>query len=188
MASLRYVQPSEDDPGIGFSLELLGYESGRGLTYETAQRKVNFEFNFDWFVCQLWIEILGKKIEPRTNSMDYQELPHFIEWLRQLQFGKDAAFETIEPFFRMEFRPAYGMTYGYLHIYSGVAVGFPVTGPQIIKFANELEREFMNLQNRYSKDLELWNEYKTLPSAGPPRKCRQKGRTHNVADSCVASS
>jgi hypothetical protein len=181
MASLRYAQPSEDDPRIGVALELLGYEKSRGLTHETTAGKVRFEFNFDWFVCRLWIEAFGKRLEhPGTRSLDYQELPSFIRWLRESQSGEHVAFETIEPFFRMEVtsrsRPrsmfnvtlrlsAYGIMPRYFYIDSGIAVTFPVTGPRIIAFADELEKELNVLLTKHSKALELWNHYKEAENA-----------------------
>ena len=83
VASLRYSQPNRSR--IGFSLQLLGYENGRGLGFESAQGKINFDFNFDWFECRLTIEALDKTIEPPLiGEIHHEELPSFINWLKEL--------------------------------------------------------------------------------------------------------
>ena len=169
MASLRYSL--SDHPRIGFSLLPLGYEKSRGLRYEN----VNFDSNFDWFDCQLWIDAFDKKIEhPKKGSMYHTEFPGFISWLRELPRKGAASFQTVEPFFRIDVEirrredlfnvnlllSAYGISRNYLYIDSGVAVKFPAAEGQFMSFADQLENELRNLQAKYSKQLELWNLYK----------------------------
>jgi len=152
-------------------LQLLGYENGRGLGFESAQGKINFDFNFDWIECRLTIHPAEKTSEPFTNSMDYQELPFFINWLRVLPTKNSARYETYEPFFRMEVNRSgddifdvnlLPHTIRVSTAEYGMAVKFPVSGSQVVTFANELENELVGLQTKYSKQIELWNQYKEI--------------------------
>jgi len=167
VASLRYSRPVRDR--IGFSLQLLGYENGRGLGFESAQGKINFDFNFDWFECRLTIHHPKKTSEPFNNSMDHQELPFFIQWLRVLPTKNNARYETYEPFFRIEVNRSGDDTFDMnllphtIRVSTaefGLAVKFHVSGSQIVSFAYELEGELAGLQAKYSREIELWNQYK----------------------------
>jgi len=153
MASLQRVgDNSAPDPHISFNLELLGYE-------KFADGKVAK----DWLDVSIWLVLLGLTIKfPGQKTVSVDELKYFIEWLRELSKNPRGVhtFQTFhEPLFSMTAEnftgetfdikaliSSYGAAPGFYSEDEGVSVQFTISRDSISGFANELEREFSDLQ------------------------------------------